>query len=258
MDTEMNQIIGFRLKELRINAGLEQRDVADYMTYKSDTTISKWENGKNLPNGGKLAKLAQLFNTTTDYILYGKEEPTAETTTLSLVTETSSQLHEPRQEIVLQTAKEQLKEQQEEERKAKVVAFPTVEEREATSVWGCSSAAAGRGYSYIEDDYEEYITYDDVPPHDFATLIDGDSMEPDYPDGNLALVQRSSYGNPGVYIVDYDGKSYMKYVYRDGDTFVLKSFNEEYNDIIIDLKEVHDNDIWLNFIGQVIASVEVE
>lgn len=67
-----NKEIGARLKSLRMLSNLEQQEVAKLMGYKSDTTISKWENGKNLPNGGKLAKLASIFNTSTDYILHGE------------------------------------------------------------------------------------------------------------------------------------------------------------------------------------------
>ena len=67
-----NKEVGARLKSLRMSSNLEQQEVAKLMGYKSDTTISKWENGKNLPNGGKLAKLASIFNTSTDYILHGE------------------------------------------------------------------------------------------------------------------------------------------------------------------------------------------
>lgn len=114
MDNKQNIIIGKRLKELRIANDMEQQYVAHIMGYKSDTTISKWENGKNLPNGGKLAKLAQLFNTTTDYILYG-ENIKQNTPTLSsdvqAIVDVSIQLETTRQHSVLAYAKAQLDEQ---------------------------------------------------------------------------------------------------------------------------------------------------
>ena len=75
-----NSEIATRLKELRLKHNMEQADVAEKMGYKSFTTISKWESGINLPNGGKLAKLAQLFNTTTDYILFGKNPSASQKT----------------------------------------------------------------------------------------------------------------------------------------------------------------------------------
>ena len=65
------KLIGARLVELRNVKGISQRELANRMGYKSDATISKWEAGTNIPNGGKLAKLAQILDTTTDYILFG-------------------------------------------------------------------------------------------------------------------------------------------------------------------------------------------
>lgn len=65
------KLIGARLVELRNAKGISQRELANRMGYKSDATISKWEAGTNVPNGGKLAKLAQILDTTTDYILFG-------------------------------------------------------------------------------------------------------------------------------------------------------------------------------------------
>ena len=78
MDNSMNQLqeIPLRLKELRLANNLEQIDVAKYLGYKSDSTISKWENGKNLPKGAKLVQLAKLFGTSTDYILHGQQKGT--------------------------------------------------------------------------------------------------------------------------------------------------------------------------------------
>ena len=66
--------VGQRLRELRLKNNLEQTDVANAIGYKSFTTVSKWENGKNLPSGKRLKQLADLFNTTTDYILHGLDD----------------------------------------------------------------------------------------------------------------------------------------------------------------------------------------
>lgn len=70
---EANTQIAHRLKSLREQNGLEQLELAEKMGYKSQSTISKWERGVNLPNGGKLVKLATILGTTTDYILFGEE-----------------------------------------------------------------------------------------------------------------------------------------------------------------------------------------
>ena len=70
-DMKMNSDVGSRIRSLRIRSGIEQKELADILGYKSDTTISKWEKGINLPSGGKLTKLAKILNTSVDFILYG-------------------------------------------------------------------------------------------------------------------------------------------------------------------------------------------
>lgn len=250
MDEKQNIIIGRRLKQLRLAKKLEQQDVAKHMGYKSDSTISKWENGKNLPNGGKLTKLAILFDTTTDYILHGNETTTP--TTLTEITNTSAKLDEPRQQNVLHYAQEQLAEQN------KILKFPdndTVQETlEPYTVHGTGGAAAGRGYSYTDYEFETFYTDIEPPRHDFATPIHGDSMQPYYNNGDVAYIQLSPYIGTDDYIVDYNGQSFIKQVKRNGDTFILRSYNEAYEDIIITREEVESKHIYFNIIGKVIGS----
>ncbi len=72
--------VGDRIKRLRETKGLEQSDLADMLGYKSQSTISKWESGTNLPTGKNMIKLAQIFGVTSDYILDGEEEKIEEQT----------------------------------------------------------------------------------------------------------------------------------------------------------------------------------
>lgn len=62
---------GARLEALRSAKGISQIELAKYLGYKSDSTISKWEAGASIPTGGKLVEIAKLLETTTDYILFG-------------------------------------------------------------------------------------------------------------------------------------------------------------------------------------------
>lgn len=74
--------VGQRIRELREMRGFEQLDIANQLGYKSQSTISKWESGVNLPTGKKLILLAEMLDTSTDYILHGKisDTPTKEPT----------------------------------------------------------------------------------------------------------------------------------------------------------------------------------
>ena len=66
-----------RLKDLRIQRGLYQKDIAA-MLGVDRTTYVKYEKGCSEPNHEMLQKLADIFNTTTDYILGREEKKTAQ------------------------------------------------------------------------------------------------------------------------------------------------------------------------------------
>lgn len=66
-----NDSIGNRLKKLRSERNLKGEDVAAALNI-SESTYRRWEAGSNRPVR-KLKEVADFFNVTTDYILYGKE-----------------------------------------------------------------------------------------------------------------------------------------------------------------------------------------
>ena len=75
---------------------------------KSESAISKWIKGVRSPMVEDFDKMVNLFNTDPDTLMYGASESSS---TLSEITKVSSQLEEPRQQVVLDTANVQLKEQ---------------------------------------------------------------------------------------------------------------------------------------------------
>lgn len=96
-------------------------------------------------------------------------------------------------------------------------------------------ASAGTG-NYLES---EYPTYMEIPqeeiPHgaDFAVRIAGDSMEPDFFDGDVVFVKRGEVrrGDVGIFVINDEG-----YIKELGDG-VLISHNKKYADI-----EIGEND----------------
>lgn len=57
-----------RLRELRIQSGLTQNDIATKLGV-SGQTILNWENGIYEPKINQLIQLADLFNVTVDYLI---------------------------------------------------------------------------------------------------------------------------------------------------------------------------------------------
>ena len=57
-----------RLKALRTEKGVSQEELGKFLKYEH-ATISQYESGKRKPDFETLQKLADYFNTTTDYLL---------------------------------------------------------------------------------------------------------------------------------------------------------------------------------------------
>lgn len=58
-----------RLKELRKERGLSQKELAKNLGYKSRSTIAKIEKGIIFPTSQNLIGISKLFDVSTDYLL---------------------------------------------------------------------------------------------------------------------------------------------------------------------------------------------
>lgn len=219
--------ISQRIKELRKQNNLEQMDVALKLGYKSDSTISKWENGKNLPNGKKLAQLAILFNTTTDFILNGKStnNETISSNTIQYIFE---KLDPDRQQVLINFAEKQLDNQEN-----NVISINDSRKRISAYVEGV--VAAGDG-TYQEDNLhmEVNLIEDEVPDkYDTIAQVVGDSMEPQIFNDDLLFIKVTSQVDPNeIGIFQINNKNFVKKLRRDYDgQYYLQSLNSKYDDI---------------------------
>ena len=155
------------------------------------------------------------------------------------------QLEPPGQGKVLTFAERQLEEQNEEETKinevSEVISLYQVE------VVSETAAAYGFNYGFGYDDTErETIEVDEQPPrHDIATKVSGDSMQPDYQDGDiLYLVDKglTTY-NGDLAVIAYGDRSYFKKIYTENGRLRLVSLNDKYEDITLDFPPAEDTHI---------------
>lgn len=57
-----------RIKELRVNAGLSQTELAEKLTV-SRQAVSKWESGRGTPDIANIGAIAALFDVSVDYLM---------------------------------------------------------------------------------------------------------------------------------------------------------------------------------------------
>ena len=62
-----------RLSKLRKERGISQKQCSKILGIES-SKYNKWENGKNRPSYDMVCKLANFFDTTTDYLLGNSDE----------------------------------------------------------------------------------------------------------------------------------------------------------------------------------------
>ncbi len=66
------QAVGHRIRELRLSLGYTQKGLAELIGV-AQNTIAQYETGKAKTSVDVIVSLAEILQTTTDYLLLGKE-----------------------------------------------------------------------------------------------------------------------------------------------------------------------------------------
>ena len=186
---------GRRIRELRIKAGLTQKDLAERL-YKSESAVRMWELGKSEPDLQSINLLAEIFNIDPSY-LTGWDRPTI----LGISTPVGK-----RHPLNLPQA----------------LRIPVL-----------GYVAAGIPLEAIEDiiDYEEIpeqITRDGSEY--FALQIKGQSMEPKISDGDVVIVRKQpdvDSGQIAIVCVNGDHATCKKVMKQPGG-ILLQPLNPAY------------------------------
>ncbi len=98
--------------------------------------------------------------------------------------------------------------------------------------------SAGIGASVYDDRNYDTVYFNEELAHDFASWVSGDSMEPKYHNGSVALIRETGFDYDGaVYAVVCNNQTYIKRVYREENGLRLVSINPKYKDIFISYDE---------------------
>ncbi|WP_019319803.1 helix-turn-helix domain-containing protein [Streptococcus mutans] len=199
-----------KLKERRKKLGLSQAQTADKLGI-SRPSYFNWEIGKTKPNQKNLDKLAHLLKVDSAYFLSQHD-----------IVEIYTRLNESNKTKTLKYSQHLLEQQDKERNLMKNKCYPyRVYEK----------LSAGTGYSYFGDGNFDTVFYDEEIDHDFASWIFGDSMEPIFLNGEVALIKQTGFDYDGaIYAIDWDGQTYIKKVYREETGLRLVSLNKKYAD----------------------------
>ncbi|HEM5225207.1 TPA: helix-turn-helix transcriptional regulator [Streptococcus suis] len=200
-----------RLKQRRAECKLSQTEIANRLEVNR-TAYHNWENGKNIPNQKNLLALAKILEV----------DPTYFESEHNIVSN-FLQLNHTNQ-LKAETLVERLliKQRAEENKVVNLIAYNVIKN---------VALAAGPGYGF-DDEYETEVVFSDEQHSgfDIAAWIDGTSMEPKYLDGEVALIRTTGFDYDGaVYALVWEGRTYIKKLYREPGGFRMVSINKKGN-----------------------------
>lgn len=218
---EIAIVIGENIKRYRLQNGWTQQELGAKIGI-SKNAIGNYEKGFRSPKKDTMFDLANAFNISIDDLFPPIQNDSS--SNVSQIQSIYDELNPPRQVKVLNYAKMQLNEQENEVSEAiQLYSYDYYDH----------PASAGTG-QYLNDVRVERIELPVDIDADFVIPIKGDSMEPDYHDGDLVFIQTSVDLNDGVIgVFNYDGDAYIKQLVIDKEQAYLHSLNPAYKDMPI-------------------------
>ena len=197
--------------------GKSQKSLAKYVGV-SDTAIGKWKNKPQDIKFENVVKASEFLNVSLNYLAYGKE-PSIPREYQKLIS-TYKTLSPDNQNMAL----------------GLLEAMYNIQCRNniecITIKHSIYKVSAGKGYSLDDEDWEEInvIRTSESEQADFAVTVDGDSMLPDYKDGDIVLVKQQDtieLGQIGIFTMN-NNQGFIK----ESGVNCLISHNPDYDDII--------------------------
>ncbi|WP_342988312.1 XRE family transcriptional regulator [Streptococcus salivarius] len=206
-----------KLKARRKELKMTQKDIADQLGI-SYQAYSAWERGVKEPSKEKVQRLEQILRVPKGYF-----------TEIEIVRLYNTLSNRGKNQVV-----DYARDLVQKETTQKVISVS--ENLYEYHVY--EKMSAGIGASVYDDREYDIVYFDEELAHDFASWVSGDSMEPKYHDGSVALIRETGFDYDGaVYAVVCNNQTYIKRVYREEDGLRLVSINTKYEDIFISYDE---------------------
>lgn len=243
------RIIAENITHFRKQRGITQKELAKEVGITA-STMTDYMKLRSAPSFGVIQKLADYFGVKKSDIDTTFKEESINSFSAVLSKSKIQSIYdelEPLEQRKVVTYAEKIRDEQEKRRKAKINEVSEAISLYQVEVVSETAAACGFNYGFgYEDTDRETIEVDEQPPrHDIATKVSGDSMQPDYQDGDiLYLVDKglTTY-NGDLAVIAYGDRSYFKRIYTENGRLRLVSLNDKYEDIILDFPPAEDTHI---------------
>ena len=202
-----------KLKARRKELKLTQKEIADQLGI-SYQAYSAWERGVKTPSKDKVKQLEKILKVPKGYF-----------TEIEIVRLYNTLSNKGKNQVV-----EYARDLVQKEKTQQVISVS--ENFYEYHVY--EKMSAGIGASVYDDRNYDTVYFNEELAHDFASWVSGDSMEPKYQNGSVALIRETGFDyNGAVYAVVCNNQTYIKRVYREENGLRLVSINSKYEDIFI-------------------------
>lgn len=214
------------VKHLRLKKNLTMEELAKKLG-KAKSSISKWESGERSPKIYEIEEIAEFFGVEPNIMMFGFNNVKSKSTTKQILDSVFLKLEEPRQNKVVNYAKTELDDQN------KVTSISEYQAEKEYPYYD-DAVSAGTG-QYIGTSQRDAVSLPVDIDADYVVPVSGDSMEPEYHDGDYIFIESTinvSDGEIGVF--EYYGDTYVKQLILEDDHAYLHSLNDKYKDMLVD------------------------
>jgi phage repressor protein C with HTH and peptisase S24 domain len=235
-----------RLKQLMSERDLKQIDILNMSKpfqqslniSMGKSTLSQYVSGKQSPDQPRLYLLAKTLDVSEPWLMgfeverSRKLEDTLQKSDVNStkLIEIYDQLNSKRKDNVYNYATNQLAKQK------NAYSSKIGENKHIVYVYGAVSAGTGEYIPQDDDEPEKVIVEGQVPDHDYAVRVNGDSMEPVFNDGQIIYVKKADdveVRNNQFVVAEVDGDFYVKKLRMKNGDIELISLNKKYPNIPI-------------------------
>lgn len=233
--------IGARLKEIREKKGVARKDIAEHLgvTYEA---YMFYENGRNEIKASMLANICKYLNVSADYLL-GTTFQKNDTDTIDMNSARRDRYNK------LDTYGKKAVDSLIDIEHERITGFDLPKSKTVQIMFSTNYVSAGTG-EWLDESSEQSRCYPDCKESrraDMVITISGDSMEPDFSDGDevyVELMDEIPVGKTGIFV--YNGKGLIKRFCGDH----LESLNKKYKPIW------PEEDIPFRTVGLVLGKVD--